>query len=49
MFVDLKRRYRWVLATHRYTTPEQLIADLDEWVIRPAEAKALKLRGTQPG
>jgi uncharacterized protein YjbI with pentapeptide repeats len=47
MFVDMQRRYHWVLATHRYDTQEQLIAGLDEWVIRPAEAKVLELRGAK--
>ena len=49
MFVDLKRRYHWVLKPYRYTSPERLITDLSERVIGPAEAKALKLRGvSQP-
>jgi hypothetical protein len=48
MFVDMQRRYHWVLATHRYDTPKRLIADLDERVIRPAEAKILELRGAKP-
>jgi hypothetical protein len=33
-----------VLETHRYDTPEQLIADLGEKVIRPAEIKVQELR-----
>ena len=37
------------LSVHRYDTQEQLIAGLDERVIRPAEAKVLELRGPQPG
>jgi hypothetical protein len=37
-------RYPWVLETHRYSSPDQLIADLDERVIRPAEAKVFELR-----
>jgi uncharacterized protein YjbI with pentapeptide repeats len=45
MFVDMQRRYHWVLPTHHYDTPEQLIADLKEQVIRPAEAKVLELQG----
>ena len=48
MFVDMQRRHHWVLSTHRYDTPERLIADLDERVIRPAEAKILELRGAKP-
>jgi hypothetical protein len=45
MFQDLRRRHHWVLPTHRYDTPGQLIADLDKRVIRPAETKVLELRG----
>lgn len=45
MFKDLKRRYHWVLEPYSYASEEQLIATLDESVIRPAEAKALELRG----
>jgi hypothetical protein len=45
MFQDLRRRHHWVLPTHRYDTPGQLIADLDTWLIRPAETKVLELRG----
>ncbi len=41
-------RYPWVLETYRYPSPERLIAELGERVIRPAEAKVLKLRGPQP-
>jgi hypothetical protein len=40
MFRDL-RRYPWVLTTHRYDS--QLIADLGEKVIAPAEAKVEEL------
>jgi uncharacterized protein YjbI with pentapeptide repeats len=43
MFVDLKRRYHWVLEPYAYKTSEQLIASLGT-VICPAEAKALELR-----
>ena len=46
MFRDLQRRHRWVLPTHRYKRQEQLIADLDLRVIRPAEEKAEQLRKT---
>ena len=49
MFVDLGRRYRWVLPTHHYDDPERLIADLGERAIRPAETKVLELRGLQQG
>ena len=43
------RRYPWVLKTYRYKTPEQLIVNLGETVIRPAEAKVLELRQLQSG
>jgi uncharacterized protein YjbI with pentapeptide repeats len=46
MFGDLQRRYHWVLPTHRYERQEQLIADLDLCVIRPAAEKAEELRKT---
>ena len=49
MFADMQRRYHWILPTHHYDIPEQLIADLDERVIRPAEDKVLELRQLQPG
>jgi hypothetical protein len=48
MFVDLKRRYHWVLEPYRYASRERLLADLGERVIAPAEAKALELRGVSP-
>jgi hypothetical protein len=44
MFGDLQRRYPWVLPTHRYEHQEQLIADLDLCIIRPAAEKAEELR-----
>lgn len=44
MFRDLQRRHHWVLPTQRYKSREQLIADLDLRVIRPAEKKAEQLR-----
>jgi hypothetical protein len=34
------------LPVHRYDTPAQLLADLSDQVIGPAEAKALELRAT---
>jgi Pentapeptide repeats (8 copies) len=46
MFKDLRRRHHWVLTTHRYDNQEQLIADLGEKVIRPAELKVLDLQGS---
>jgi uncharacterized protein YjbI with pentapeptide repeats len=48
MFSDLQRRFHWVLKTHHYDSPEQLLTNLDERVIRPAEAKVLDLRGLPP-
>jgi uncharacterized protein YjbI with pentapeptide repeats len=44
MFQDLRRRHHWVLTTHRYDSQMQLIADLGEKVIRPAELKVLDLQ-----
>jgi uncharacterized protein YjbI with pentapeptide repeats len=44
MFQDLRRRHHWVLETHPYASQAQLIADLGEKVIRPAELKVLELR-----
>jgi uncharacterized protein YjbI with pentapeptide repeats len=41
---DFFRRYPWVLETHRYASPNQLMADLAERVIAPAEAKVQELR-----
>jgi uncharacterized protein YjbI with pentapeptide repeats len=38
------RRYPWVLDIHRYSSLEQLIIDLGERVIRPAESKILEIR-----
>jgi uncharacterized protein YjbI with pentapeptide repeats len=46
MFQDLRRRHHWVLTTHRYASQKQLIADLGEKVIRPAELKVLDLQGS---
>jgi hypothetical protein len=47
MFVDLETRYGWVLKPYCYASPERLIADLSEVIVR-AEAKALELRGVCP-
>jgi hypothetical protein len=46
IFADLRRRHSWVLKTHHYDTPAQLLADLSDRVIGPAEAKASELRAT---
>ena len=46
MFRDLRRRHHWVLTTHHYDSQTQLIADLGEKVIRPAELKVLDLQGS---
>ncbi len=42
------RRYPWVLETYVYASPEELITNLGERVIGPAEAKALELWGVKP-
>ena len=41
---DLYRHRPSFLTVHRYTSQEQLLADLGEKVIRPAELKVLELR-----
>lgn len=43
MFQDF-RSYQWLLPTHEYETEAQLIAELGEKVIVPAEAKVNELR-----
>jgi hypothetical protein len=43
---DFYRNFRSFLNVHRYASPEQLIADLGEKVIRPAELKVLDLQGS---
>jgi hypothetical protein len=44
MFEHL-RRYPWVLKEHLYSSTRELIADLSEKVITPAETKVRELRG----
>jgi hypothetical protein len=41
---DFYRNFHWFLKPHRYDNQERLIADLSEWVIRPAETKVQELR-----
>jgi hypothetical protein len=43
---DFYRNFRSFLKVHRYASQEQLIAELGEKVIRPAELKVLDLRGS---
>lgn len=43
MFVDLRKKYHWVLATHQYTDINDLVASLGDKVIAPAEQKAKEL------
>jgi Pentapeptide repeats (8 copies) len=43
---DFYRNFQWFLNVHRYASQEQLIVDLGEKVIRPAELKVLDLRGS---
>jgi hypothetical protein len=38
------RRYPWVLPLYRYETQDQLITELVEQVIEPAERMAFELR-----
>jgi hypothetical protein len=42
---DFYRSRPSFLSVHRYATPEQLLVDLEDKVIRPAELKVLELRG----
>jgi hypothetical protein len=42
---DFYRNMPWFLKVHYYADQEQLLADLSDKVIRPAELKVLKLRG----
>jgi uncharacterized protein YjbI with pentapeptide repeats len=42
---DFHRNMRSVLSVHRYATQEQLLVDLGDKVIRPAELKVRELRG----
>jgi uncharacterized protein YjbI with pentapeptide repeats len=48
LMFDFIASYPWVLKTYCYDNLAQLIANLDERVIRPAEAKAVEVRGPQP-
>jgi hypothetical protein len=41
---DFFRNFSWFLKVHRYDAPEQLLADLNERVIGPAETKVAQLR-----
>ncbi len=43
MFVDLNKRYHWVMEPYQYKSKELLIAHLIDRVIAPAEAKAKEL------
>ncbi len=45
---DFYRNSRNFLTVYRYDTPERLIADLGERVIRPAEDKVLELQRPRP-
>ena len=40
---DFFCKFPWVLDTHRYTDQTRLLAELDEKVIAPAEAKAKEI------
>jgi hypothetical protein len=44
---DFFKKYPWFLEVHRYPTATQLLADLDERVIGPLEAKVAELRPGQ--
>ena len=38
------RRFSWVLPLVSYQTPQELLNNLEAWVITPAEAKAIEQR-----
>jgi hypothetical protein len=42
---DFYRHFPWFLPIHRYDAPPQLLAELSDRVIKPAEHKVLELRG----
>jgi hypothetical protein len=42
---DFYRHFPWFLPVHPYDTQEQLLTDLVDRVIRPAEDKVVELRG----
>ena len=50
-FVSLSHlsKFPWLLPSFEYDTEEHLLANLDESVIGPAEAKVRQLRGSQSG
>jgi uncharacterized protein YjbI with pentapeptide repeats len=43
MFIDLRKKYHWVLSTYRYKDLDDLLASLQAKVIDPAEQKAQEL------
>ena len=45
---DFYHHFPWFLKVHRYDNRQQLIADLSERVIIPAETKVEELRRVQP-
>jgi hypothetical protein len=45
---DFYHHFPWFLKVHRYDNQQQLIADLSERVILPAEMKVRELRRVQP-
>jgi len=47
MFVDLKRKYHWVLEIQHYRDMSDLVASLNEKVMLPVEAKRREL-STRP-
>ena len=42
------RKFPWVLPSFEYENAEHLLANLDDCVVAPAEAKARELQGPQP-
>jgi uncharacterized protein YjbI with pentapeptide repeats len=46
---DFFRSYPWVLEPCRYGSQERLLANLEKFIVDPAEAKVLELRGAPRG
>ncbi|MBZ0307708.1 MAG: pentapeptide repeat-containing protein [Anaerolineae bacterium] len=46
LFESLRKHRHWVLETYHYRDQAQLISEIDEKIIEPAEAKVKELRGT---
>ena len=47
MFLDFQKKYHWVLATYQYTDIEDLVSNLAEQIVTPAEIKAAELQSAK--